>query len=190
MNHLHAKSMCCSAKVRRFGGKRRQCCKCLRTWRIRPKKRGRPRRRPAWGLLRQVAIRGHLLSQRARQSPQASSARFRGILRRYVQKPWPTSLPRGPLILISDGVCFRFQNIPWVLYLMALNPCHHDRATLLDPILLPGRESPIAWRQVLNQLPIAAQERICAWVADNVAGFQTLAAQKGWVLQLCQFHLI
>src|SRR3989442_7479502 len=29
---------------------------------------------------------------------------------------------------------------PWVLYLMALKPCHQNRAVFLDPLLFPGRE--------------------------------------------------
>ncbi|MFO0971711.1 MAG: hypothetical protein U0520_05200 [Candidatus Saccharimonadales bacterium] len=38
------KSTCCSARVRRYGGKRRQCAACKQTWRVYPAKRG-PKKR-------------------------------------------------------------------------------------------------------------------------------------------------
>ncbi len=40
------KSECCNAKIIRFGGRRRQCVACDKTWSIRPARRGpKPRRK-------------------------------------------------------------------------------------------------------------------------------------------------
>ncbi|MDP2599445.1 MAG: hypothetical protein Q8P84_01760 [Deltaproteobacteria bacterium] len=60
----------------------------------------------------------------------------------------------------------------------------------MDPILLPGREGALKWKQVFDAIPLEAQNRICALVADNLQGMKLLAKYHRWILQLCQFHLI
>lgn len=93
-------------------------------------------------------------------------------------------------MLLADGLWFEFDGIPWVLYLMALKPCRGNRATFLDPLLLPGKEGASRWRQAIATIPVSAKQRIRAIVADNLPGIRKIARQHQWALQLCHFHLL
>lgn len=194
MQSKHAKSPCCAAPVRRFGPRRRQCVKCHRTWTIRPKKRGRPRHRTPPALLQCVFVKGYTLSQlfsnRTAVALPAYRYRFRQALSRWVARPNPRRIPRGPLVLLIDGLWFEFEGIPWVLYLVALKPCLGHQAIFLDPLLFPGREGASRWQQAVDAIPAHARKRICAVVADNLPGIEKIAYQHGWALQLCHFHLL
>ncbi len=193
METLHAESPCCGAKVYRFGGRRRRCQLCGRTWSIRPKKRGRPRHRVPNALLERVLFGHQTLRRQAgrqRLTPQTLSYRFCRLLRRFVAQPGIIRVPEGPLILLVDGLWVRFRGRPWVLYLMALKPCDENQATFLDPVLVPGREHVRQWAALIEALPMEVRARIRGMVTDNLRGMRSLARHHGWVLQLCQFHLI
>src|SRR5437016_467708 len=144
MQSKHAKSPCCAARVRRFGPRRRQCVECGKTWTVRPKKRGRPVHRSSPALLHRVLVKGYTLGQlfshRTTVALPAYRYRFRQALQRWLARPQPQKIPGGPLVLLTDGLWFEFEGIPWVLYLVALKPCRGHQATFLDPLLLPGRE--------------------------------------------------
>jgi hypothetical protein len=116
---------------------------CRHTWTIRPRKRGRPIHRTPTSLLHRVFWEGftlcRLYSNRLGVSLPAYRYRFRQELHRYVARPSPQKIPRGPLVLLADGLWFEFDGIPWVLYLTALKPYRANYATFLDPLLLPGK---------------------------------------------------
>ncbi len=194
MKPSHAKSPCCQAPIHRFGPRRRQCSACQRTWRPRPRKRGRPRRRLTPALLERVLGEHQSLQGLARRryglTAQALSARFRRLLARVTAAPRQPPAPAGALVLLADGLWFRFQREPWVLYLMAVKPCGHNRAVFLDPVLLPGREDVGQWAAVFQTIPRPLAPRIQALVCDSVRGIKGLARRQGWVLQLCHFHLL
>lgn len=116
--------------------------------------------------------------------------RFRQALRRFVARPSPQQIPRGSLVLLADGLWFEFEGIPWVLYLTALKPCRGNKATFLDPLLLPGKEGASGWQRALAAISPTVKRRIQALVTDNLPGMRKLAHQHGWVLQLCHFHLL
>ena len=192
MAPIHAKSPCCSALVRRFGERRRQCTDCKRTWSIRRKKRGRPRTRHTEHLLRRVLIDGHTLSQEARHfriRNGSIAARFAGALRSFVAVP-PLPLPKGPYVLVVDGVYFKFARREWVLYLMAVKPVRSHRMYFLDPLLVRGREKVEAWYQAIETIPPPVRKQIRGLVSDGLRGFQGLAVQHNWVHQRCHFHLL
>jgi hypothetical protein len=115
---------------------------------------------------------------------------FRGALRGFVAKDRRLEIPSGQLVLLVDGIWFRFKNQPWVLYQAALKPREERIAFLLDPMLIPGRESASKWRIVIAAIPAGLQNRIVAIVVDDLSGMKGLAKQRGWILQLCQVHLI
>ncbi len=131
-----------------------------------------------------------LFSKRPGVALPAYRYRFRQALHRFVARPSPQVIPKGPLVLLADGLWFEFDGRPWVLYLTALKPCRGNVATFLDPLLLPGREGASRWQQALAAIPPAATHRIQAMVVDNLPGMQRLAHQRRWVLQLCHFHLL
>src|ERR1700690_3004668 len=119
----HAKSPCCGCKVRRFGGRRRQCSDCKKTWSIRKKKRGRPRIRPRNAVIERTLLGRYTLRQLAKERGLLSAPtlryRFRQALVRFVELPRQYRVPNEPLILLADGMRFQFAGKPWVLYLMA-----------------------------------------------------------------------
>ena len=193
MHSWHAKSPCCKAKIYHFGSRRRQCSHCKRTWRIRKKRRGPKPQRVDHGSLKAVLLDGRTLktlAPRYRLTRQGLSWRFGRALRQFVSRPRRLRLPRGPLILLLDGLYFRFRGKDWVLYVMALKPCHQNRAVFLDPVLLPGRENMAGWSQVFTTIPAHIRRRIRASVSEEVAGIIKLGTTQGWVVQLCHFHLI
>ena len=194
MSSKHAKSPCCGARVRRFGSRRRQCTECGHTWTVRPRKRGRPSHRTAPAVLKRVLVDGLTLSQlhskRVGVTLAAYRYRFRQALRRWVSRPSPQIIPRGPLVLLADGLWFEFDGIPWVLYLTALKSCAGSQATFLDPLLLPGKEGATRWQQAIEAIPHTARSRIQAMVVDNLPGMLKIAGSQRWILQLCHFHLL
>ena len=193
MDSLHVKSQCCRAKIYRFGSRRRQCSRCKRTWSIRAKRRGRKRWRNTPGLLQAVLVQGRSLKSLAPRTgltQQAMGHRWRQAMRRFVSRPRVLRLPREPLVLVLDGLYFRFRGKDWVLYVMAIKPCHQNRAVFLDPVLLPGRENMQGWSQAFKTIPASIHRRIRASVSDEVSGIIKLSTSQGWIVQLCHFHLI
>ena len=130
------------------------------------------------------------LAPRSGLTSQAMSHRFRRALHQLVSRPRRLRLLAGPLVLVLDGLYFRFRGKDWVLYLMAVKSCHHNRAIFLDPLLLPGRENLRGWSQALATIPAYIHRRIRASVSDEVAGIIRLGTAQGWIVQLCHFHLI
>lgn len=193
MNAPHAKSPCCKAKIHHFGVRRRQCSHCKRTWRIRRKKRGRKPWRASRGVLQAVLLQGSTLKHLASRyglTPQGFSLRFRRAMQQFVSQPRLLSLPGGRLVLVVDGLWFRFEGRLWVLYLMGLKSTHQNRAVFLDPLLLPGKEQVSLWAQAFATIPPPLYKRIRALVCDDIRGMIGLAAQHHWIVQLCHFHLI
>jgi len=94
------------------------------------------------------------------------------------------------LVLVLDGLYFRFRGKDWVLYQMAVKPCHQNRAVFLDPVLLRGRENMQGWSQAFTTIPAPLHRRIRASVSDEVSGIIRLGTSHGWIVQLCHFHLI
>ena len=189
----HAKSPCCSAPVRRFGKRRRQCTDCKRTWSIRKKRRGPKPVRTAHALLSRVLLDGHTLKEESRHfgtlKRSGIARRFERAVRSFVSTPAPR-LSHGPYAFIVDGVYFTFERREWVLYLMAVKPARSRRMYFLDPVLVRGRERLGVWSDTFDALPKRIAKCIRALVSDGLPGFPELAARKGWVYQRCHFHLL
>jgi hypothetical protein len=130
------------------------------------------------------------LTPRTGLTQQAMGHRWRQVIRRFVDRARVLRLPRGPLVLVLDGLYFRFRGKDWVLYMMAVKPCHQNRAVFLDPVLLPGRENMLGWSQAFTTIPPSIHRRIRASVSDEVSGIIRLGTSQGWIVQLCHFHLI
>ena len=190
MKTKHAKSPCCQVKIYRIGNRRRRCSCCGRTWRIRQKRRGRNPIRLKEELLHRVLVKAQSLQSRRGLSSQVISYRFRKMLGRFVSRQSLQRFPPGPLVLLADGLWFRFRGSPWILHLMALKACSSNVAHFFDPVLLPGREGLTSWTEAFQTISAKLKNRIQAIVCDNVRGLKLLALQHGWAVQLCQFHLI
>lgn len=187
------KSPCCAATIRRFGGRRRQCAYCLKTWRVRKRRRGRPRLRADPKLLHRVFRQHRTLTELADRrglSRQAVGHRFLAELGRQLIRERRQLEPSGGSILICDALWCRFRGRLWVLYLMAIRPVDGNRAFFLDPLLSHGPESRTGWERALSTIPSEQRTRIRAFVVDNFKGCTTIARENSWVLQLCHFHII
>lgn len=193
MSTRHRKSPCCGQRIQRFGGRRRRCSQCGRTWRIRRKKPGRKPRRITAALLRRTLGEKRPLVRQVRPAGLAVAGlrqRFRRTLAWWLEHSASRPVPPGQLVLMVDGVWFRFGKRIWTLYLMAVKPLGAPWAMFLDPVLLPGRECPRDWHTAVGTLPLPVSAQICALVSDGFRGSKGLARAHGWVHQRCHFHLL
>ena len=104
---LHAKSPCCRAVVHRFGGRRRRCSRCGRTWSIRSCRRGRKSIRIDKQLPSAVLIDKQSVKVMARRRHRSAGTVRRHIcqaFRTVVSEPMKLSLPDGELVLLIDGL--------------------------------------------------------------------------------------
>ena len=191
---MHAKCSCKAPVVHRHGGRRRRCVSCGRTWSIRPKPHGRKAIRVSDSLLHRLLIDGEKtrrLAKDCHRSVETVRRRCRSECRQLVADEALPRLPDGvtALVLLVDGLWFRFGKRKWILYDMAVKPAGAPIAFFLDPLMLEGEERLPSWQQALATIPPSICGRIRALVADGFAGCKAIARQHRWALQLCHQHL-
>lgn len=177
----------------RFGGRRRRCRICHVTWSIKPRRRGRKPRRATGDMAQRVFVARQptrLIAADFGCSTTAISKRVRFSLARLAQQPLAENLPDGDLVLLADGLWFSFQRRIWVLYDMAVKPVASDVAYVLDPLLLPGKETAPGWRQALATIPDSILDRVRALISDGFPGSKAIAREYNWVQQRCHFHIL
>lgn len=191
---MQTKSSCCLASVRRYGDRRRQCTNCLKTWRIRTKKRGRKKIRSSIHLAQGLLETDATIKQRARASGITERAYQRRVQRSLTNIRTPDLYDRVPrntdLILLIDGIWARTEKRRVVIYLAAVKPLNEPTAYLLPPHTYLGTETAPKWRQVIQSLPSNIQNRIRALVCDGITGMTSYSHKRGWIVQRCQFHFI
>lgn len=193
MKTVHVKSPCCQVRAIRFGGKRRQCPKCGKTFRIRPKRRGRRRVRHTIRYVQSVFGRDLLVKHltRGTLALAAVQKRFQQALSAVVSKPRTMRVRGEKLALIIDGRWHNFKGDRWTMYFLAVKPVDRDEAIIFDPALRPGKELTAAWSEIIQEMiPPSIKNRIVALVSDGIAGGKGLAGQFGWQQQRCHFHLL
>ena len=195
MESLHETLHNCRAHAQRHGGRRRRCVVCGRTWTVHQRKQGRKKLRverdlPRRLLLEKQPARG--LMRRRRSSSAAFYRRARAAFEYLAAKPyWPQLPQKGELILLVDGLWFRFRGTDFVLYTLALKALQSNVVHLLDPMLLEGHESGERWQQVIAEaIGSDVSWRIRALVADGFRGAHRIVAEHGWVYQRCHWHLL
>ena len=185
MKTLHEKSPCCRGKIYRFGNRRRQCSFCGRTWSVWNRRRGKKPRRRDKNLLVKILLERKTFNHQIRKNTsvliETLRQRFRKVLSWFVNQPRKEIFPSGNLILLADGFWFRFKKEDWVLYLMALKSIKEDKAVILDPILLPEKESYENWNQVIETIPREVKTRIKAFVSNNFRASKKLVKKHKWV---------
>lgn len=190
---LQEKSECCAAKIVRFGGKRRQCTVCKKTWRIRPAKRGRKALRRSCSQLKKIFSHGFTVKQSARYSRLSTSAaykRFGKALSLITGKKRVIRIKGQKLILLIDAQWQYFNGELWTLYFLSIKTVDSQSVIVLDPVLKVGKENVTTWNQVIDGLPQNAGKRVVAMVSDGIRGIETTAADNEWVIQRCHFHLL
>lgn len=129
-------------------------------------------------------------SHRSGVNSDALSKRHAQTLATLADRPWPHQVPKGQLILVMDAMWFDASDGKQTVYLLGLRSVDDDELHFLRPVLRPGHESQKRWREVMEEIPKEARERICALISDSFAGSGGLAQEHGWVLQRCQAHLL
>jgi len=191
MNLKRENSSCCQAKIYKFGGKRKQCSQCKKTWTKYAKKRGRKSKRFSKQLLDKVIRQGRKLAHLAeRKGSVSQSALSHRLNKAMSKKRRENEYPDGWLILIADALWFNLNDRRWTLYIIAVRSVIGGKAFFLDPLLLPGRESGEGWRETLSSIPPSIENRLLALVSDGFRGLCALARENKWINQRCHFHLI
>lgn len=193
MKTIHKKSKCCGAKIIRFGGKRRQCTSCKKTWRVHQSRRGRKPTRPQYDYLEKVFNHGFKVKQLSLSSGLPVDTvykRFSQSLEAVANQERIIDVEGEKLILMIDAEWHYFQKKLWTLYLLAVKPVGSESVTILDPILRQGKESAEAWREIFEQLPPPIKSRVIALVSDGIRGIEAVAGNNNWILQRCHFHLL
>lgn len=195
MTLQHEKSSCCQGEVIRFGGRRRQCIVCRRTWRVWPRARGRDKKRINQTLLAQFLDGNFVSIQReARRRRIHESALRRQLViaaEQYNAKPWGVlAFDEGSLVLMADAVIKRIGYRWWTVYFVAIKLPRTSAAVLLAPTIISGRESYAGWQSVLNAIPDDIHANTKALVCDGHIGLVHYARWSGWHVQRCQAHLL
>lgn len=194
MNKLHEKSPCCRAKIYKFGGKRRQCSECKKTWTVWAKKRGVKPSRPNRNLLEKVLVKKRSLLSPGMAKKQLSksslSARLAKAMQSCLKNVEATQPTGGNCISIVDAVWFQFNKVRWTLYLGAIRNVNSNKADILEPKLVCGRECYRGWCDYIDGLPKETKQPIKAMVSDGLRGVDRIAKSHKWIVQRCHFHLI
>ena len=194
MNKLHEKSPCCRAKIYKFGGKRRQCSVCKKTWTVWAKKRGVKPSRPNHNLLEKVLVKKRSLLSLGMTKKSLAKSSLSAKLAKAMQsclKNIKSPLPSGDnCILVVDAAWFQFKKVRWTLYLGAVRNVDSNKADILEPKLVCGRECHLGWRDYIDSLPEEIKQPIKAVVSDGFRGVDRIAKSHNWIIQRCHFHLI
>lgn len=194
MKKLHEKSPCCRAKIYKYGGKRRQCSACKKTWTLWAKKRGVKPSRPNQKLLEKVLIeKRSLLSPGMTKKHLAKStlsARLSKAMLSCLERTTEALPADGSAIIVIDALWFQFKHIRWTLYLGAIRNVGGNQAEIIEPKLVCGRECYLDWKSFIDGLPDNVKPRVKAVVADGFRGIDRITRLQNWILQRCHFHLI
>lgn len=193
METQHGEIGCSHPVVHGHGKRRRRCVRCGATWTIWKKRQGRkPRKRRLESVAHAIRHRQSLTSRarRAHRTVSALSQRYAATLASLNRRPWSVRIPLGPLLLIIDALWFRFRGKRWTAYLMAVRGVNGEDAVFLRPVLRQEWESAEGWGRCIGAIPENTRNRIQALISDSIRGIEHIAADHGWMLQRCHFHLM
>lgn len=188
-------SPCCGTKGRSHGAGRLICKKCGQTWRPRPKRRGRKKKRARLSLATSVmsgstSLRG--MAEIKKTNREKIRRRFHRSLEMWLSKKIPPQIPeRKSLIAIVDALWFKLGKYkrPYTSFVVLLRPIDEEYATVALVHLIRGRESKRNWEVIFNKLPKDVQRHIVAVVSDGFVGMIAIAEQRDWNFQWCHVHI-
>jgi len=193
MKSLHEKSKCCGARIVRFGGKRRRCTACKKTWSVHPAKRGPKSPRKQCGYLKRVFSNGFRVKQLAVHSNLSIDAIYKRFAKNLdvVVRQKRVIRIRGPkLILVIDAQWQYFRGDLWTLYFLSAKFISSETVVVFDPVLKQGKENSTTWDEAISQLPRSVKKRVIALISDGVRGIETISLNNDWIIQRCHFHLL
>lgn len=118
------------------------------------------------------------------------SARLRSLLQKFNKKTlWP-DVPKGPLIIVADGLIQYFEKENYTIYFILVRNISASKAFILPPYMRKGGEVTLGWHEAFAQIPNDILVRIEALVCDGHGGLIYLAKSHQWVIQRCHFHVL
>jgi len=193
MTKLHLKSKCCNAKVIKFGGNRRQCVLCKKTWRIRPKRRGRKVKRISTSFAKNYLDNKY--SSILRLSTLNNRYKLKRKLRRSIlihnkATVYPELPQEYPLIAILDSMMHKINRQIYSTYFILIKKTTSEYAYISKPMIASGKENPDNWDKAFLELPESIRSSIAAIVGDKHRGILHIAKKYNILYQSCHFHLI
>ncbi len=195
MKKIHAKSSCCSAKIVRFGDRRKRCKKCLRTWRTRKKKRGRKQKRVSKNFVEKYF--SNLLpsfygkAKECGKEPDSDEYRLQKSRDLFLRTTdWPTLPEDGPLILVADAKRKKVRGKMTTVYIILVRTVSSRTAFVHCPHIETGNETVAGWDRAFDTLPASVKNRVLALVCDGHRGLVYSAKWRKWKIQRCNFHLL
>ena len=188
-------SSCCGAFLKPHAHRRKRCRACGKTFTIRPRTRGRKLKRQhlslAHAILRNgTSLRG--LSETRGINRETLRRRFYGSAAAWLRAhPLPEVPEQGPLIAMADALWFQTRNHKpkYGCFGILIRPVNETTGYVTVLTLRRGRESKVAWQQVIKLLPRSVRKRIVALIADGFTGLSSIAAEEGWHFQWCHIHV-
>lgn len=195
MTKIHAKSSCCRARIRWFGGRRRQCIQCYHTWRIRPHRRGRKRHRTssvlALNYLSHAVIPMRVWAHLKRCAPDRLERRLIRSRSYFIHTTSFPSLPAtGPLLILADAMIECIAGSWYTIYFILIKRPYWHTAIITPPVIVPGKETEDGWRATFVALPHNTHRSIQAIICDGHRGILRYARHVGWHIQRCHIHLL
>lgn len=193
MATLHEKCSHSGGAGWRFGGRRRRCKICGKTWSVHARRRGRRTLRVSLQSLSRLLLDGVPTRQLARShgcSRWTMQKRCQTAMRRLAARPYVPMVPDKPLVLVADALWLTLRRQEYTLYDMAVKPADSNTAIFLEPVLLQGRESARGWRQVIGGISPPVRLRIAGLVSDGFPGAGAICSEYGWIQQRCHWHML
>lgn len=125
-------------------------------------------------------------------SERTMQLRLRRSRDRFLQQTDWLPLPsgHGPLLVIVDGLIFKWRGKHYTCYLMLLRRPDESEATIAPFKLILGKETQPGWQEALDSLPTSIKARIRVVVCDGHLGPVNWAKQHHRLIQRCHFHLL
>lgn len=159
---------------------------------MRPKKRGRKRRRITMEPVRKYLTHERIPLSRERNTltKAARSARLRTERDVFNQKQEWVLVPSGPLIMIADAIVY-YSDKKWhTWFFIFVRSIYDEDAVILPPYYAGGRETADEWSEAMACVPQEVLHRVKALVCDGHRGLTREALWRGWLIQRCHFHLL
>lgn len=175
--------------------RRKRCAACQRTFTVRPRKRGRTRKRQRSGLAHAILRNGTSLRGLAEMrglNRETLRHRFHASTQVWLRThPLPQIPVAGPLIAMADALWLQTSNHTpkYGCFGIVLRPVDAMVGYVAVLTLRTGRESKEAWESVFHLLPQPLRERIVALIADGFTGLSGIAEARGWHFQWCHVHV-
>src|SRR3989338_8911929 len=179
METQHGEIGCLHPIVHGHGKRRKRCMRCGTTWTVWKKRRGRkPRKRRLADVAHAMRNQQSLTSKarRTHQTVSAVSQRYSATLASLNRAPWPALVPSGPLLMVIDGLWFRFKGRRWTAYLMAVRSVNGEDAVFLRPVVRCEWESSEGWGRCVGDIPQDIRNRILALISDSIRGIEHVVA--------------